>query len=86
MINYIYLSAEQYSKETNLGVEEVKRQCRIGKIPHLRTQGGYYKIKVCKNDCVSREEYERVVQENIELKQILSNINALSNLKGEKDG
>ena len=84
-VNHIYMSPKEYHDATGgcIGVEEIKRLCRIGQIPCLRTENGYYKIKVYKDDCVSREEYERIVKENIELKQILFNINNLSNLKGE---
>jgi hypothetical protein len=34
-----YISAEEYSRQSGLGVEEVKRQCRNGKIKCLRTEG-----------------------------------------------
>ena len=87
-VNHIYMSPKEYHDATGgcIGVEEIKRLCRIGQIPCLRTDGGYYKIKVYKGDCISREKYEKIVQENIKLKQILSNINNISNLKGEKDG
>lgn len=53
-----YVSAEEYSRQSGLGVEEVKRQCRIGKIKCLRTEGGYYKIPVYDGDMVPRELYE----------------------------
>lgn len=53
-----YVSAEEYSRQSGLGVEEVKRQCRIGKIKCLRTEGGYYKIPVYDGDTVPRELYE----------------------------
>ena len=33
-----YLSAEEYSRQSGLGVEEVKKQCNIGNIEHLRTE------------------------------------------------
>lgn len=79
-INHYYISAEAYSKQTGLGVEEVKRLCRIGRIPCERTKKGYYKIKIYKNDCVSIEEYDRVVKENIELKALVKNINNLTNI------
>lgn len=50
-----YVSAEEYSRRSGMGVEEVKRQCRIGNIPHVMTEKGYYKIKVYDNDVVSRK-------------------------------
>lgn len=69
-----YLSAEQYSKQTGLGVEEVKRQCKKGTIPYLMTEGGYYKIPVYENDAVSREEYDRIKTECEMYKTIVSQI------------
>lgn len=69
-----YLSAEQYSKQTGLGVEEVKRQCKKGTIPCLMTEGGYYKIPVYENDAVSREEYDKIKAECEMYKTIVSQI------------
>ena len=71
-----YLSAEQYSKQSNMGVEEVKRQCRMGKIPCLITEGGYYKIPIYE-DAVPKEQYEKVLQEKVELETKLKNAVAI---------
>lgn len=68
-----YVSAERYSKESGLGVEEVKRLCRIGEIPCFRTEKGYYKIPVYEN-AVPIEKFKQVQDENIKLKTIISNI------------
>ena len=70
-----YVSAEEYSKKSGMGVEEVKRQCRLGKIQCLRTEKGYYKIPVYENDAVSIEEYNKVKEENTQLKTILKQFN-----------
>lgn len=71
-----YLSAEQYSKESGMGVEEVKRQCRTGKIQCLMTDGGYYKIPVY-DDAVPKEQYEKVLLEKTELETKLKNAVAI---------
>lgn len=68
-----YVSAERYSKESGLGVEEVKRQCRMGKIPCMRTEKGYYKIPIY-SDAVPIEKFKQVQEENIKLKTIIANI------------
>lgn len=68
-----YISAERYSKESGMGVEEVKRQCRLGKISCIITEGGFYKIPVY-DDAVSKEEYQKVIQDNTRLKTILDTI------------
>lgn len=68
-----YISAEKYSKESGLGVEEVKRLCRLGEIPCKMTEGGYYKIPIYE-DAVPKEQYEKVKEENIRLKTIIEQI------------
>lgn len=68
-----YVSAEKYSKESGLGVEEVKRLCRLGEIPCKMTEGGYYKIPIYE-DAVPKEEHEKVKEENIRLKTIIKQI------------
>lgn len=61
-----YLSAEKYSKESGLGVEEVKRQCKAGKIPCFMTEGGYYKIPVYEDDVVPIDRYKEEKRKRIE--------------------
>ena len=39
-----YVSAEEYSRQSGIGVEEVKKLCRKGELKHFMTEGGYYKI------------------------------------------
>ena len=68
-----YVSPETYSKESGMGVEEVKRQCRIGEIPCKRTAGGYYKIIVY-DDAVPIEQFNKVKEENTRLKTIIATI------------
>lgn len=68
-----YYSAEQYSKESGLGVEEVKRLCRIGEIPWKMTQGGYYKIPVYEN-AVPKEQYDQLNKKYIKAITILEQI------------
>ena len=73
-----YLSAEEYSRQSGLGVEEVKRMCRIGEIQCKRTEKGYYKIPVY-DDAVPKEQYEKLKEENTKLKTIISTIVATAN-------
>ena len=67
-----YVSAEEYSRQSGMGVEEIKRLCRIGEIKCLRTKGGYYKIPVYNDDVVSKELYEEEKQKRIEAETKLS--------------
>lgn len=68
-----YISAEAYSKQSGLGVEEVKRLCRTGEIKCLRTEKGYYKIPVYQ-DSVPIEEYQKIKEENVRLKTTISSM------------
>ena len=68
-----YVSAEKYSKQSGIGVEEVKRLCRTNQLKHFMTEGGYYKIAVDDNS-VPIEEYNKVKDENTRLKTILETI------------
>ncbi len=68
-----YVSAEEYSRQSGIGVEQVKKLCRNGELEHYMTEGGYYKIKV-DSDSVSIKKYQEVKDENIRLKAILETV------------
>lgn len=71
-----YVSAEEYSRQSGMGVEEVKRQCRIGEIPCKMTEGGYYKIPIYE-DAISKEQFEEEHKKRIEAEttlELLKNI------------
>lgn len=68
-----YVSAEEYSRQSGIGVEQVKKLCKNGELEHYMTEGGYYKIKVDSNS-VPIEKYRAVEEENIKLKTILETI------------
>lgn len=72
-----YLTTEQYSKLSGLGVEEIKHQINIGRLEGTRTAGGHYKV-IVRDDAVSKEMYEEVVRENAILKEKLKTINIAS--------
>ncbi len=73
-IPYFFVSAEEYSRQTKMGVEEIKKLCRLGEIEHYRTEGGYYKIKVYKDGSIPIEEHQKIKDENTRLKTILETI------------
>ena len=62
-IDYYFVSAEEYAKQTGIGPEEAKKQCRLGKLEYFMTEKGHYKIKVYKDGSVPREQYESLKQE-----------------------
>lgn len=69
-----YISAEEYARQSGMGAEEVKRQCRIGEIPCKMTEKGHYKIPIY-DDAVPVEEYNKLKEENTQLKTILKQFN-----------
>lgn len=68
-----YVSAEEYSRQSGIGVEEVKRLCKTNQLKHFMTEGGYYKIAT-DDDSVPVEQYQKVKDENTRLKTILETI------------
>lgn len=68
----------QYAKMTGLSQSEVRRQCERGLIPATRNgKGGHWYIRVTAPDTVSREDYDKILLENKELKTKLKTISAL---------
>ncbi len=65
-----YVSAEEYSRQSGIGVEEVKRLCRTNQLKHFMTEGGYYKIAV-DDDSVPKEQFEKERQKRIEAEATL---------------
>ena len=60
-----YVSAEEYSRQSGIGVEEVKRLCRTNQLKHFMTEGGYYKIAE-DDDSVPIEKYQEEKRKRIE--------------------
>lgn len=68
----------QYAKMTGLSQTEVRRLCEQGLIPATRKgKGGHWYISVTAPDTVSRDDYNKVLLENRELKTKLKTILAL---------
>jgi hypothetical protein len=61
-----YVSAEEYSRQSKIGVEEVKRLCRTNQLKHFMTEGGYYKIAV-DDDSVPKEKYNELNEKYLKL-------------------
>lgn len=74
-----YVSAQEYSKITGMGVETVKDLCRNGKLKHQMTKGGYYKILLDDNDSVPRKLYEETLQRAVRAETKLESIQAVLN-------
>ncbi len=75
-VPFYYLSARAYAEQTGIGVAEVVKQFNSGNLEGFKTNG-QYKIKVYNNDSVPYKNYEKLLQENVELK---TKIEAIRNL------
>lgn len=65
-----YVSAEEYSRQSGIGVEEVKRLCKTNELKHFITKGGYYKIAT-DNNSVPIEQFEIEKKKRIEAETTL---------------
>lgn len=65
-----YVSAEEYSRQSGIGVEEVKRLCKTNQLKHFMTEGGYYKIAV-DDDSVPIKQFEEEKRKRIEAETTL---------------
>lgn len=65
------LTPKQYSELTGMNKTEVIKQCKMGNIPHFRTEGGYFKIQYYDENDKTKE---MLIKENAELKQKLNSI------------
>ena len=79
-----YVSPEQYSKQSGLGVERIKELCNSGKIPYELTDGGHYKIKVYE-DAVPVEKYKELEQKYNKLEAVIQTIYVASSIWKEGD-
>ena len=75
IIPYFYVTPREYSDQTGMWVEDVKRLVREGKLDgEYNKDTGYYKVKVYRNEAVSRAEYEQTLKELIKYKTIVETI------------
>lgn len=66
-----FVSAEEYSRQSGIGVEEVKRLCRTNQLKHFMTEGGYYKIATDDNS-VPIEQFNEEKRKRIEAETTLN--------------
>lgn len=84
-IPYFYVSPKEYSEQTGMWIEDVKRLIRQGDLEgEYNKDTGYYKVKVYRNQAVSREEHEKTVKELVKYKTIVETIVSATELAGIK--
>lgn len=76
-VNHKWISATEYAKQTGLGPEKVKQFIRAGKLEGEQTEDGYWKVKVYKDDSVSKKVFEEEHNKRIKAEttiELLQNI------------
>ena len=71
-VNHRWISASEYAKQTGLGVEKVKQFIRAGKIEGEKTEDGYWKVKVYKDDAVPKKIFDEEHNKRIEAETLLN--------------
>ena len=61
--NFILVTPSEYAKTTRVSYKEVLKFCKTGQLEAYKTDGGQWRIKVYKDDVVSKEEYEKLFEE-----------------------
>lgn len=61
--NFILVTPAEYAKATGASYNETLSFCKSGQLEAYKTDGGQWKIKVYKDDIVSRKEYDELSEE-----------------------
>lgn len=61
--NFILVTPSEFAKATGASYKEVLKFCKTGQLEAYQTEGRQWKIKVYKNDVVSKKEYEKLLEE-----------------------
>lgn len=77
ILNHEYLSAKEYANKTGAGYQSILDQCKNGTLQSFKTDGGQFRVKILKGDMVTKEQFEKLQEENIKLKSSLQAIKAL---------
>jgi len=75
--NFYYVTANAYAKATRLSYRDVLEFCKTGKLEALQTEGGQWKVKVYKDDIVSREKYNKLFEEYSRYKGMVEAVSKL---------
>ena len=69
-LNFTEMTPAQYGKMLSppLSPATIIRRCQQGLLDAYQTEGGHWKIKVFKNETITKEQYESVKKENELLK------------------
>lgn len=71
-------TAKEYAALKRLHINTIQAMLKAGEIPNAEKIGGHYRIYVPADNFVDPGEYQKVLDENIELKAILDGICRMS--------
>ena len=82
-IPFYYVSPKEYSEQTGMWIEDVKRLIREGRLEgEHNKETGYYKVKVYRDEAVSRKEHEALLQELVKYKTIVNTFLSATEVAG----
>ena len=61
--NFILVTPAEYAKATRASYNETLSFCKTGQLEAYKTDGGQWRIKVYKDDVVSKKEYNKLLEE-----------------------
>ncbi len=61
--NFILVTPAEYAKATGASYNETLSFCKSGQLEAYKTDGGQWKIKVCKDDVISKKDYQEMFEE-----------------------
>ena len=61
--NFILVTPAEYAKATGISYNEALSFCKTGQLEAYKTDGGQWRVKVYKDDVVSKKEYEKMFEE-----------------------
>lgn len=72
------LTPKEYAELKRKHINTIMAMLNAGEIPNAEKCGGRWLIYIPNNNSVSPEEYQRVLNENIELEALLDGISRMS--------
>ena len=75
--SFILVTPAEYAKATGISYNEALNFCKTGQLEAYKTDGGQWRVKVYKDDVVSREEYSKLFEERNYYKGMVEAISKL---------
>ncbi len=79
--NFILVTPAEYAKATGASYNETLSFCKSGQLEAYKTDGGQWRVKVYKDDVVSKKEYEKMFEELNYYKGMIKAVSKLITVK-----